>query len=135
MHLWTNCKCLLESHNLFCPLPLPVSITGIFCCIWLIILQQHSKEQTQDQTSALESCYLMAHNTVSDSAAHVSAPRPSWVDDSTFHTSQVGILLWFPLKVTIIFTIRKWFEPRSNICTLIEKDHLGDWSPEKDCSL
>ena len=27
--------------------------------------------------------------------------------------------------------IRKWFEPRSN--NLIENDHLGDWSPEKDC--
>ena len=87
---------------------------AIFHCIWLIILQQHSKEQTQDQTSALESCYLMAHNTVSDSAVHVNAPRPSWVDDSTFHTSQVGILLWFPLKVSI-FTKRKWFEPRSII--------------------
>ncbi|XP_074619097.1 uncharacterized protein LOC141877946 isoform X2 [Acropora palmata] len=54
-----------------------------------MVMQQHSKEQTQDQTSALESCYLMAHNTVSDSAVHVNAPRPSWVDDSTFHTSQV----------------------------------------------
>ena len=31
-----------------------------------------------------------------------------------------------------MITIRKWFEPRSNII-LIEKDHLGDWIPVKDC--
>ena len=30
--------------------------------------------------------------------------------------------------------VRKWFEPRSNIPWLI-KDHMGDWSPEKDCCL
>ena len=87
-----------------CPLPVPVSFTGNFLCIWPIILQQHSKEHTQDQTSALESCYLVAHDTVSDSAVHVNAPCPSWVGDSTFHMSQVGILLWFPLKI-IIFTL------------------------------
>ena len=28
--------------------------------------------------------------------------------------------------------IRKRCQPRRNVTTLIEKDHLGDWSPEKD---
>ena len=33
-----------------------------------------------------------------------------------------------------LYEVKKWFEPRSNRY-LVENDHLGDWSPEKNCSV
>ncbi|XP_068724654.1 centrosomal protein of 192 kDa-like isoform X2 [Montipora capricornis] len=53
------------------------------------MVTQHNRVHVPDETSALESCYLMAHSHSSGSPTSSNAPRPSWVDDSTFHLSQV----------------------------------------------
>jgi len=47
----------------------------------------------------------------------------------------LNLLLAWPLMSYIdknIILLRKGLEPMSNVRTLIEKDHWGDWSPEID---
>ena len=41
--------------------------------------------------------------------------------------SSADIFSW---NLHIEYLLKKF---NSRICTVIEKDHLGDWSPEKDC--
>lgn len=55
----------------------------------LIDLQQCNGSNIPDETSALESYYLMARNPAGDGDTLINTPRTLWSDNSTFHMSQV----------------------------------------------
>ena len=59
------------------------------CSVLNVLQEDIGRRNAPDETSALESYYLMAHNPPRATDTLVNTPHPAWNDDSTFHMSQV----------------------------------------------